>query len=173
MITANIADNSPLWRWRPNSISGQSGSGVWSVENNIQFGLLTWSWGGLGAGQQTSEIFRQARERSVRGIERIEGLIEVGTRVTNLQDIPQAERLRDEIVIENGFYSQTGITDLDIWHDPNAPDDPEEPEDPEDPEEPGEQLNASEKRVVDAMRAVNEDYDTLVDIVVGILSLGK
>lgn len=100
VITADIADNSTLWRWRPNSIGGQSGSGVWSVEDDLQYGLLTWSWGGLGAGQQTSEIYRQARERTTKGAPRPAGLRPV---------------IEPDVVCEAGFFSQSDIVDLPIW----------------------------------------------------------
>lgn len=112
--TADVSDNSALWRWRPNSIGGQSGSGVWSVDDGLQYGLLTWSWGGLGAGQQTAEIYRQAKEKSVRGLPRIDGLKEVGR--------------NPDVVIENGFFQQAGIDELPIWHSKDAPEPTPDPD---------------------------------------------
>lgn len=113
ITTADIADNSPLWRWRPNSIGGQSGSGVWSRRDHRQYGLLTWSWGGLGAGQQTSEIYRQAKEKSTSG----------GERPPGLQAVPA-----DGVVVEVGFFQQADIDELPIWGDEETdPTDPVEP----------------------------------------------
>lgn len=110
VVTAEVSDGSPLWRWRPNSIGGQSGSGVWSYDDHHQYGLLTWSWGGLGAGQQTSEIYRQAKQRTTAGEPRIEGL-------ENVTPIDA------EVIVENGFYAEQGIDDLPIWWDGKPDDD--------------------------------------------------
>lgn len=99
--TVQVDDNSPLWRWTPNSIGGQSGSGVWSYRDHLQYGLLTWSWGGLGAGQQTAEIYRQARERTVDGTPRPPGL-----------KIPDKV---EDVVLETGFFVETDIDTLPIW----------------------------------------------------------
>lgn len=108
IVTADVSDTSPLWRWRPNSIPGQSGSGVWSVDDDLQYGLLTWTWGGLGAGQTTAAIYRQALTRSTAADLRPEGLEDV---------------TRGHVVLENGFFSQAGITDLPIWYQ-DKPDPP-------------------------------------------------
>lgn len=127
ITTVDIADDSPLWRWNPNAIGGQSGSGVWSDRDNLQYGLLTWTWGGRGAGQMTAEIYRQARNQTVSGAPRIEGL-----------EIPQDDgpsecefKLMDEKpTIENGFFAVTGLTDLPIWAEDVQP----PPVDPENPD---------------------------------------
>lgn len=102
LTTADVSDTSSLWRWRPNAIGGQSGSHVVSDADGLQYGLLTWSWGGLGAGQQTSEIFRQASQRSVSGEPRIDGLTELSPSNT---------------VCENGFFAEASVTELPIWED--------------------------------------------------------
>jgi hypothetical protein len=102
--TTQISSNSALWRWQPNAIGGQSGSGVWSRADNLQYGLLTWSWGGDGAGQMTSEIYRQAVQRTVAGEPRPEGL----------------EELSERAEVENGFFAEVSIRDLPIWHDPTT-----------------------------------------------------
>lgn len=166
VITANISDNSPLWRWRPNSIGGQSGSGVWGVDDDVQDGLLTWSWGGLGAGQQTSEIFRQARERSVKNApDRIPGLIEV------IEPAPFCQG-DHPIIKETGFFVQAGISDLPIWEGQTPEPEPQ----PENPDDPGRDcgLTIKERAVVAAMRDADpDDYDALVQIVIGILSLSS
>lgn len=180
VVTANIADNSPLWRWRPNSIGGQSGSGVWSVDDNKQYGLLTWSWGGLGAGQTTYWIYKQATERSAQiGPDRIPGLIEVTE--------PAPFRNGDDVIVETGFFAQAGIDEFDIWDDgkdePDTPDEPDEPDCPTCPEPdcpdcpdcpPASDLSEQETKVVEAMRkADQDDYEALVQIVLGILSLSS
>lgn len=161
VITADIADNSPLWRWRPNAIGGQSGSGVWGVDDNIQDGLLTWSWGGLGAGQQTSVIYKQAREKSTAGPDRIPGLIELIE--------PSPIQQGDEVIVEVGFFKQTNVSDLPIWEGQQAEPEPDKPTDPD-----ALDLTMAEAKVIDAMRAADpDDYDALVQIVLGILSLSS
>lgn len=101
--TADVSQNSSLWRWRPNAIGGQSGSGVWSVNGKQEmFGLLTWSWGGLGAGQQTAVIWKQTRDRSIDADNRPAGLQEVGD---------------DRSPTEVGFFSEVSLGDLPIWGD--------------------------------------------------------
>ncbi len=117
LTTADIQDNSPLWRWRPNSIGGQSGSGVWSKNNNLQYGLLTWSWGGLGAGQQTMQIYKQATERTTAGPPRIPGLQEVINR---------------DVIVEEGFFIEQDIDTLPIWAGDTEPEEPG-PTDPQNP----------------------------------------
>lgn len=101
--TVDASNNSALWRWNPNAIGGQSGSGVWSVTDGNQYGLLTWSWGGYGAGQQTWWIYEQAKKRSAEvGELRPAGLVELG------------QRSRD-VIVEEGFFMQANIGDLPIW----------------------------------------------------------
>ena len=120
--TVDQSDSSPLWRWRPNSIGGQSGSGVWSDSDNLQYGLLTWSWGGLGAGQMTSEIYRQARNRTTAGYARPEGLEEL---VDDRFDLDSVDRSGcDDPILENGFFQQTNITSLPIWAEDDLTPDP-------------------------------------------------
>lgn len=123
----DMQPNMPLWRWRPNSIGGQSGSGVYSDENNLQYGLLTWSWGGLGAGQQTAEIYRQARDKTTSGLPRVDGLEELAKQ--NYDDEGTVDRTGlDDPIVEEGLFAQAGITDLPIWHDPSDPEPEPEPE---------------------------------------------
>lgn len=108
VTTVDMSNNSPLWRWNPNAIGGQSGSAVWSRNDNKMYGLLTWSWGGFGAGQMTSEIYRQAKNQTVSGEPRVDGLIDLTTTGNKL---------------EVGFFSETGLSDLPVW-DNVAPVDP-------------------------------------------------
>jgi len=118
LTTADASNNSSLWRWRPNAIPGQSGSGVWSPADGNQYGLITWSWSGLGAGQQTWWIYQQAKQRSHEvGELRPAGLVEL--------------TLRDpDIIVEEGFFAQTNIGDLPIWALPGTKPDPAPPVDP-------------------------------------------
>ncbi len=104
--TTSLSENSALWRWQPNAIGGQSGSAVWSQADHLQYGLLTWSWGGDGAGQMTSEIYKQATLRAISAEPRPEGLIELNDR---------------DVVVENGFFCETGIDELPIWAEDSPP----------------------------------------------------
>jgi hypothetical protein len=99
--TRQITHNGVVWRWQPNAIGGQSGSAVHSFANNLQKGLLTWSWGGDGAGQTTRSIWFQYLNKAVIGIVKPEGLIELADN--------KAEDL------EEGFFAEANITTLPIW----------------------------------------------------------
>ena len=162
VITADIADNSPLWRWRPNSIGGQSGSGVWSVKDDLQYGLLTWSWGGLGAGQQTSEIYRQAKERTVTGARRISGLVEV---------------CNPDVIVEDGFYQQSGITDLPIWAGsgggvpPPGDDDGADPDNDDDCDCGNDDERRLLKRLRDRAKERGVNWIALLELIMKILEL--
>ena len=101
LVTQQITHNGVVWRWQPNSIGGQSGSAVHSFKDNTQRGLLTWSWGGDGAGQTTRSIWFQYLNRAVIGIVKPEGLIELADN--------KAEFL------EEGFFAEANITTLPIW----------------------------------------------------------
>jgi hypothetical protein len=101
LVTRQITHNGTVWRWQPNSIGGQSGSGVHSFANNLQFGLLTWSWGGDGAGQTARSIWFQYANRAVVGFPRPEGLVELNQ-----------NRAED---LEEGFFLEADITELPIW----------------------------------------------------------
>lgn len=92
-----------VMRWQPNSIGGQSGSGVHAFSNDLLYALLTWSWGGDGAGQTSRGIYIQYRERAAIGVERDVDLIELN------------ENRADDI--ESGFFAESSIVDLPIWHD--------------------------------------------------------
>ena len=131
--TADASNNSALWRWMPNSIPGQSGSGVWSTEDGNQYGLLTWSWNGYGAGQQTWWIYEQAKKQSAEvGELRPAGLKELAT--------------DPEKVVEEGFFVQSNIGDLPIWAD--TPKDPKpEPAPPVAPD-----ASEDERRIFEKFR---------------------
>lgn len=101
LVTRQITHNGVVWRWQPISIGGQSGSAVHSFADNLQRGLLTWSWGGDGAGQTTRSIWLQYLNRTVIGIVKPEGLVELAAN--------RAEFL------EEGFFAEANITTLPIW----------------------------------------------------------
>jgi hypothetical protein len=116
ITTVDQSPNSPLWRWTPNAIGGQSGSGVWSDTDNLQYGLLTWSWGGYGAGQMTAWIYKQARTMTTFGLPRVDGLVEL----PDESDETNVDRTgADDPVVGEGFFTETGITDLPIWAEDN------------------------------------------------------
>ena len=123
ITTVDMSNNSSLWRWNPNAIGGQSGSGVWSDLNNLQYGLLTWSWGGYGAGQMTSEIYKQARQRSVAGAPRPDGLADLIDHDYDWGDIDRSSLPEAQIV--EGFSMQAGLADMPIWHEPTTDPDPD------------------------------------------------
>lgn len=147
-------DSGTPWKWLPNSIGGQSGSGVF--QRGFQFGLLTWSYGGsggsVGAGQYTADIYRQSRLQTTDSPERPEGLLlpscqdpvtdliegythlEGETRlatVGNFQDPQDPEEFIRSGHCIDGFVRQAGVGDYPIWGDPDAqPTDPVDPVDP-------------------------------------------
>jgi hypothetical protein len=117
IVTRDIINNGTVWRWTPNAIGGQSGSGVHSLADNLQYGLLAWSWGGLGAGMTCRSIWLQYINRAAVGFARPDGLIELSNRCDDL---------------EEGFFSEANITTLPIWahlDDVTPP--------PVDPDQPG------------------------------------
>jgi hypothetical protein len=107
LVTRQFTHNGTVWRWQPISIGGQSGSGVHSFADHLYYGLLTWSWGGDGAGQTTRSIWLQYSQRAAIGFLRPEGLIELADN--------RAEGL------ESGFFQEASISDLPIWHDESTP----------------------------------------------------
>ncbi len=115
ITTVDISDNSPLWRWLPNAIAGQSGSGIWNDDDNLQYGIVTWTYGGYGAGQTTYWTYLQARNRNTVGPPKIDGLMEL----TNAD-------LADPIV-EEGFYAEANIVHLPIWAEDEPDDIPNDP----------------------------------------------
>jgi hypothetical protein len=114
LVTRTFQNNGTVWRWQPNAIGGQSGSGVHSLLDHLQKGLLTWSWGDDGAGQTTKSIWLQYSQKAEIGFIRPEGLIELSA--------PNPE-------CENGFFAEANITTLPIWAEIDVPPsvDPEDP----------------------------------------------
>jgi hypothetical protein len=67
--------------------------------DGVTKGLLTWSWGGYGAGQTTAAIYKSLVNKSVDNTIRPAGLVEVSGRACT----------------EVGFFSEVGAADLPIW----------------------------------------------------------
>jgi hypothetical protein len=143
--------------WQPNSIGGQSGSAV--VQGGVQKGLLTWTINGFGAGQFTSSIYKQSRERNVDGSPRPEGLI------------PVPYMLSPDIELTEGYHSETGIGEYPIWDSGNGSENPPPPPGtnpcPEDPEE---------KRLLDKLRDLRKknqalDWVALINLIMQIIDL--
>jgi hypothetical protein len=133
--TVDMSDSTPLWRWNPNAIGGQSGSGVWSDSDDLQYAILTWSWGGYGAGQMTAEVYRQAKNRTTAGHPRYDGLVELDEEADfDFSGIDRATC--DDPIVEDGFFAEAGITDLPIWAEDN-PTDPEPDPESDGPNLPG------------------------------------
>jgi len=112
LVTRQISHNGVVWRWQPISIGGQSGSAVHSFADHLQRGLLTWSWGGDGAGQTARSIWFQYLNKAVVGVVKPEGLIELG------------DNRADDL--EEGFFAEASITTLPIWahlEEPTVPPD--------------------------------------------------
>ena len=101
LVLHEVTHSGTVAKWRGNSIGGQSGSGVHSDATDLQVALLTWSWGGYGAGQTTRSIWMQYVNKSAVGFIRPEGLIELCD-----------NRAED---LEEGIFFQSNITELDIW----------------------------------------------------------
>ena len=159
VTTVDLSNKSPLWRWNPNSIGGQSGSGVWSDKDHLQYGVLTWSWGGKGAGQMTSEIYKQARKRSTAAHPRVEGLVEVSTDY-DMQEV-SLDGVYDDPIVENGFFMETSLTELPIW----AEDDIAKPK-PENPDQvPNDVIR---NKLIEYHREAAEFHEKWCDIFEGV-----
>ena len=160
--TVDMSNTTPLWRWNPNSIGGQSGSGVWADDDHLQYGVLTWSWGGRGAGQMTSEIYKQARDRSTVGHPRVDGLVEVSTDY-DMQEV-SLDGVDDDPIIENGFFMETSLTALPIW----AEDDIAKPKPKPDPEPTDPTTNAIQEKLIEYHREAAEFHEKWYDIFEGV-----
>lgn len=156
-ITQHQTLNNGVLLWLPNSIGGQSGSSVVDIDEQVVVALLTWSmqngrkW--YGAGQLTSEIYRQNRNfintGALIGHAKMPGLIDLPGDF----DLDGVDRdgLDDPEVTE-GIFSiplERGIQDLPIW----AGDQTEPPPPPGD-DEPW------RKRGIETMRKMRDSIDT-------------
>lgn len=112
--------------WQPTAIGGQSGSNLRAMINGqlVTQLLLTWSWNGNGAGQETSQIYNNIINANTDGPERPEGLVEASEFAGRIdagyfECDAFASRFR-----ENRLQR---VRDLPIWFDENdtTPVDPE------------------------------------------------
>lgn len=151
VVTRDMIHNGTVWRWTPNSIGGQSGSGIHSFDDDTQKGILTWSWGGLGAGQTLASVWFQFVNRAAVGFERPEGLIELTEPENRAEDL------------ENGFFMESNITQLPIWSHLIDKPDPPIPADPEFAKAVLEHAKTLQKQVEDLVelaRAAGTDGDS-------------
>lgn len=138
--------------WTPDAIGGQSGSGVWGDADHLQKCLLTWSWGDgrrmYGAGQLTSEIYRQNRSAEVRGFPMMPGL----NPLPGDFDLPPDRAGLTDPVVEDGFYSvpmPRNIQDFPIWAEDQQPPPPDDDGD----------ADAIRKRAIEAIRRIRDLSD--------------
>lgn len=144
-----------LWYWQPNSIGGQSGSAV--VQDGKQYGLLTWTINGDGAGQKLSTIYRQSREQNTDGPAREPGLVPVTS-------APGVELIE-------GYHSETGLREYPIWADVAPSPGPSDPGATPCPE-----LDSDERRLFDALRRAREkersiDWVRLIALIMEMIKL--
>lgn len=152
-ITQHATLQNGVLLWLPDAIGGQSGSGVWGDDDNLQKALLTWSWtqGGrsYGAGQLTSEIYRQNRAATLMGYPMMDGLTELPGEF-DFTGITRPGGTDDPVVVP-GFYSipmERGIQDFPIWAEDDAP--------PTDPPGGGDDCK---RRAIESLRRVRDAAD--------------
>lgn len=144
VTTVDIDSRTPLWRWNPNSIGGQSGSSVRDSQN-VTKGLLTWSWGGRGAGQTTAKIREQILNR---------------TNVSDPRpaDLQEVASTRSET--EDGFFAEA-IVDLPIWDD--------QPVDPK--PDPCDPVDEREAALRDKFEQRGIDYVALLEAILRLIEI--
>ncbi len=174
-VMRTVVSTGPVWKWLPNSIGGQSGSGVF--QRGFQFGLLTWSYGGgstgsVGAGQYTADIYRQSRNQTSDSAPRPEGLVPVcenptddliegythmagEKRLCEIGNFQDPDQFIESGHCIDGFVRQAGVGDYPIWGDPDAQ--PTDPVDPTDPICPPTGLTPEQKaKLESAKKLINE-----------------
>ena len=138
----------------PNAIGGQSGSGVWGDDDNLQKALLTWSirqgnrW--YGGGQLTNAIYDQMRGRVVRGYPR-----PADWEFVELSDEPDYDTTGlDDPVVEESYWTTRNDREMwPIWFEDQKPIEP--PIDPGTPVEPGEW----KKRHIETLRKYRDQIE--------------
>lgn len=149
-----ISTDSALMWGDPDAVGGQSGSGILNKDRET-VGVVTWSWNGRCAGQQT---------RSIHSILRGEALSSLGVRPSGLTEVlGDSERS----LTEDGVFSIVGRSPLDlpIWSTPKPPGAP-----------PCVFLASLENQVILLMRsrpdiAEGFDWASLIRLILQILSL--
>lgn len=146
--------DSPLILGDPDAVGGQSGSAIYSADEGA-VGVVTWSWGGRCAGQQTHAIHRLGD---------VGGFLDAEIRPAGLTEVADG---RSET--EDGIFSAVSVVlhDLPIW----APRSPGAPIDPN-----CVVLSALERRVVDAIRQCEaamevSSFAKWIELLILILSL--
>lgn len=153
-MNPRISTDSALLWGDPDAIGGQSGSGIFN-KDRVTVGLVTWSWNGRCAGQQT---------RSIHSILRGETLVSLGVRPSGLIELPaESERSRTE----DGVFAIVGRSPLDlpIWSTPTPPGAPSCVE-----------LTPLENQIILLMRSRPDiveviDWASLIRLILQILSL--
>lgn len=156
-LNAIVDSSSPLIRGDPDAIGGQSGSAITNADQR-QIALLTWSWGGKCAGQQTHWLYRLAANRSILQVpRRPDGLIEVQN--------PRA-------VTEDGVFhwAALNLQDLPIWFDETPPDVP--------PDGDCHVLSSGEWKLIQLIRERGVDnaafdWSRLISLILELLNLFK
>lgn len=157
-ITQYRTLNNGVLLWLPDAIGGQSGSAVWSDSDNLQRALLTWSMTynnrRYGAGQLTSEIYRQNRASELRGFPKMGGLVELPHEF----DLSDTDRTGlDDPEVQEGFYSipmERNIQDFPIWAEDVQPD-----PDPDDDDGGQDDDTDTKQRAINALRKVRDLAD--------------
>lgn len=154
-VTQHRTLNNGVLLWLPDSRGGQSGSGVIDIDDQVMRALLTWSWtdGGrsYGAGQLTSEMYKQNRDCEVRGFPMMPGLVPLPGNDFDFSGIDRTGTVDPELT--EGFHSipmPRGIQEFPIW----AEDDVPPPDDPP-PTDPG-QGDAWRLKALDSIRKIED-----------------
>lgn len=175
-VLKTVVKDGSVWKWLPNSIGGQSGSGV--HQRGFQHGLLTWSYsapgGGIGAGQYTADIYQQSKNQTSDSQERPPGLTPVCQEpqtdliegyakaegepsVCSLGSFQEDQFVQSGYVID-GFVRQAGVGDYPIWGDPDATEPPpvDPPTDPpvDPPVCPPSGLDAESRKELEAAKTL-------------------
>ena len=153
-LNPDIRTDGPLMLGDPNAIGGQSGSSIYDATGTM-FGLVTWSWGGRCAGQQTASLYSVASSGSVRDVDdRPVGLVEV-----NFQE-PRS-------LTEDGVFGIVAFDpkDLPIWDLPSVV-----------PPGPCVQLSEQEFAIIQLIRArsgdeKSVDWAALIKLILELIAL--
>lgn len=134
--------------WDQPAIGGQSGSGVWSLEDGFQRLLLTWRTNNNnGAGQPLDYIYEQAQAAIQTGV------LLGGAKpddVTELSDIhPDTAE---------GFVCEMSIRSLPIWAEDQKPQPGPDP----DPEQPPSELPVSKQALIESYRKIRDEATGMI-----------
>ncbi len=115
-----------VWYWQPTAISGQSGSGVWSDDDHLCYGIVTWRIGNDGAGQPTAQIYDQSRRKTTAAEPRVDGQIELDGDDYDFAGIEKPDDC-DDPEVSDGFSEQVSVSELPIWAEDDPPTPPDDP----------------------------------------------